>query len=57
MIDRTTKNLLSIIALALIWIGVQLTPTATAAGDIQRVDIVMVGGKYVDRTVPVEVVK
>ena len=57
MIDRTTKILLSIIALALIWIGVQLTPTATAAGDIQRVDIVMVGGKYVDRTVPVEVVK
>jgi hypothetical protein len=53
MADRTTKILLGIIAAALVWIAVQLTPTADATRQIQDVNIVQVGNHWVDRALPV----
>ena len=50
MIDRYTKTVLTIIAGALVWIGVALTSvpvanaTQSANSEVQRVNIVEIGG-------------
>ncbi len=58
-IDITTKIILGVIAGALIWIGIQLTPTATAGPEIVAVDIQKIDGKpirYAD-AIPVKIQK
>ena len=58
--DRTTKFLLGIIATALIWIGIQLTPMVSAGPEIIKVDIVSVDGRSISspyaQAIPVKIV-
>jgi hypothetical protein len=49
-----TKSILTIIAIALVWIAIQLTPTADADKAIQDVNIVQVGYKWIGQAVPVK---
>ena len=53
--DLFTKIILTVISLALIWIGINLTPEVTAGPERQPVDIVAVGGRAVFDTLPVNV--
>jgi hypothetical protein len=47
-IDKTTKFLLAVIAICLIWIGVNTMPTASAGSeDIVQVDIVKIDGRNI----------
>ena len=61
MIDLYTKTVLTIIAAALLWIGIQLTPTVSAGPEVVAVDIVKVGGGTVGHAftpaIAVEIVK
>ena len=54
MTDKPSNVLLGIIAFALLWIAVQLTPTATASRQIQDVNIVKVSDRFIGPAVPVE---
>ena len=45
--DFYTKTVLTVIAIALIWIGIQLTPAVGADPANQTVDIVAVGGRAI----------
>ena len=57
-IDLYTKVLLTVIAVALVWIGIQLTPTATAGPEIVAVDIQKIDGRAIGReALPVVLVK
>ena len=60
-IDLVTKCILTVIAVALVWIGIQLTPSATAGPEIQAVDIISIGGCRVEspqvRPIPVRITK
>ena len=49
-IDLYLRVVLSVIAVSLIWIGIQLTPTAQAGSGITRVDIVKINGHYLPNT-------
>jgi len=55
--DLYTKAVLTAIAIGLFWIAANMTTTATATNDIQRIDVAKVGGKWIDRTVPVSIQK
>ena len=56
-IDLYTKCVLTIIAFAVLWIGIQLTPTATSSRQIQDVNIVKVSDTYIGKALPVEMKK
>ena len=57
-IDLYTKAVLSIIAVALVWIGIQLTPAASAGPEVVQVDLLKIDGRVIGRTpLPVEIVK
>ena len=45
---------LTTIALALVWIAIQLTPIAQAGRDIIDVNIVKVGDRYIGQELPVD---
>ena len=56
--DIYTKIILSVIAISLVWIAVQLTPSASAGPEIQQVDIIKIDGKPVAwAALPVKVAK
>ena len=48
-----TKTILTIIVIALVWIAVQLTPTADASRQIMDVNIAKVGDRFIGTAVPV----
>ena len=45
--DKTTKFLLGIIATALVWIGIQVTPSVSAKSEVVKVDIVSIDGRSI----------
>ena len=52
--DRYTKAILTIIALSLIWIGINVTPSVLAnKQDVIDVNIVKVSDRYIGNAVPV----
>jgi hypothetical protein len=59
--DRYTKTVLTVIAISLVWIAIQLTtvPTAEATAPAQRVNIVGVGGFSLagQRALPVRIIE
>ena len=59
-IDIYTKVILSVIAVALIWIGINMTVSANAGPEIVQVDIVKIDGRNIGpfgTPLPVEIVK
>ncbi len=53
--DKATKLLLLGILIALVLIGVQVTPTATALNQIHDVNIAIVGGRWFGDALPVSI--
>jgi hypothetical protein len=56
--DLYSKIILTVIAVALVWIGVQLTPAASAEQEILKVDIVRIDGRDIgpfSKPLPVEI--
>jgi hypothetical protein len=52
--DLYTKTILTIIAISLIWIGINMTPSVLAnKQDLIDVNIVKVSDKYIGNAVPV----
>jgi len=57
-IDWYTKAILTVITVARIWIGLQLTPTVSAGPEIVAVDIQKIDGRAIGReALPVVLVK
>ena len=53
--DFYTKFILTVIAVGLFWIGIQLTPIANADRQVTDVNIVKVSDKFIGPAVPVEI--
>ena len=47
--DKYTKVILTVIAVALVWIAVQLTPSVTAGPEIVDVNISKIDGRHIGR--------
>jgi len=52
--DLYTKFILTVIAVGLFWIGIQLTPIASADRQITDDNIAKVNNRYIGAAVPVE---
>jgi len=55
--DIYLKAVLTVIAIALVWIAVALTRPVTATENLIQVDIVRLGGKLVWQALPVTIQK
>lgn len=55
--DLYTKFILTVIAVGLFWIGIQLTPIANAGRQVTDVNIVKVSDRFIGPAVPVSIQK